>query len=120
MEIWHKRIQALRENSDVTLKDMALIIGVSEATIQRYESGKIYEIPYKAIIAYAEKFNCSPSYIMGWTDSFDKTSLTSQDMKLLKNYHSLDRYGKKAVDDTISRELERCRDQDREKEEGIS
>ena len=120
MEIWHKRIQALRENSDVTLKDMASAIGVSEATIQRYESGKIYEIPYKAIVAYAERFNCSPSYIMGWTDASNKSSVSPEDMKLLENYHSLDRYGKKAVDDTIARELERCKDQDREKEKEIS
>lgn len=69
MEIWHKRIKELREKTDVTLKDMAKIIGVSEATVQRYESGKIHELPYKVIIAYAEKFHVFPSYIMGWSDT---------------------------------------------------
>ena len=48
---------------------MAKIIGVSEATVQRYESGKIHELPYKVIIAYAEKFHVYPSYIMGWSDN---------------------------------------------------
>ena len=75
MEIWHKRIKELRENTDVTLKDMAKIIGVSEATVQRYESGKIHELPYKVIIAYAEKFHVYPSYIMGWADNPDQYSL---------------------------------------------
>lgn len=66
MEIWHKRIKELRENTDITLKDMAKLIGVSEATVQRYENGKIQELPYKAITTYAEKFNVTPGYIMGW------------------------------------------------------
>ena len=76
MEIWHKRIKELRENSDITLKDMAKIIGVSEGTEQRYESGKIKELPYKVIEAYAEKFHVLPSYIMGWTDSPDNSNYT--------------------------------------------
>ena len=67
MEIWHKRMKELRTNSDTTLKDMAKIIGVSEATVQRYECGKIQEVPYNVIIAYAEKFHVTPSYIMGWS-----------------------------------------------------
>lgn len=120
MEIWHKRIQALREDSGVTLKDMANLIGVSEATIQRYENGKIYEIPYKAIIAYAEKFNCSPSYIMGWTNSNDTTPLSPKDRQLLSDYHSLDEYGKTAVLETVDREKRRCLAQDREKESSAS
>jgi transcriptional regulator with XRE-family HTH domain len=76
MEIWHKRIKELRENSDITLKDMAKIIGVSEGTVQRYESGKIKELPYKVIEAYAEKFHVLPSYIMGWTDLPDNSNYT--------------------------------------------
>lgn len=80
MEIWHKRIKELRANSDVTLKEMAQLIGVSEATVQRYESGAINDVPYKAITAYAEKFNCSPSYIMGWTNDPKRTSLFDIDI----------------------------------------
>lgn len=75
MEIWHRRIKELREKTDVTLKDMAKIIGVSEATVQRYESGKIHELPYRVIEAYAEKFNVFPSYIMGWSDNPQQYSL---------------------------------------------
>lgn len=75
MEIWHKRIRELRKGTDVTLKDMAQIIGVSEATVQRYESGAIFELPYKVIEAYAEKFNVHPAYIMGWTDLNYKATL---------------------------------------------
>lgn len=87
MEVWHKRIKELRENTDVTLKDMAKIIGVSEATVQRYESGKIHELPYKVIEAYAEKFNVTPSYIMGWTNSPNQLSIFdfSKDLQITRD-----------------------------------
>lgn len=83
MEIWHERIKSLRENTDVTLKDMAKLIGVSEATVQRYECGKIQELPYKVITAYAEKFHVTPSYIMGWED---KPSPSPELIKLASQY----------------------------------
>ena len=54
---------------------MANKIGVSEATVQRYESGKITKVPYKAIIAYADTFKVSPSYIMGWSETPGQYSL---------------------------------------------
>ena len=68
MGITNERMKQLREQSDVTLKEMANLIGVSEATVQRYESGKITKVPYKAIIEYCKKFNVAPPYLMGWTD----------------------------------------------------
>lgn len=87
MEIWHKRIKQLRENTDVTLKDMANDIGVSEATVQRYENGKIQELPYKAIIAYAKKFSVHPSYIMGWSDKVDRIIVNTPEQELTVEVH---------------------------------
>ena len=96
MEIWHKRIKELRENTDVTLKDMAKIIGVSEATVQRYECGKIYELPYKVIESYAEKFNVSPSYIMGW-DNSSEIKLSSDEENIIIEYRKLNKNGKQQL-----------------------
>lgn len=68
MGIPNERMKALRSQSDKTLREMAERIGVSEATVQRYESGKISKIPYKAIVEYAKCFNVTPKYLMGWED----------------------------------------------------
>lgn len=95
MEIYHKRIKELRENTDVTLKDMAKIIGVTEATVQRYESGKIHDLPYNVIVAYAKKFHVKPDYIMGWTDIKEEVPpvTTKEDLITLlrKVYSELDK-----------------------------
>lgn len=67
MAIMHERIQQLRAQRDLTLSQVADYLGVTEATAQRYETGKgIKNIPYDAIEKYANLFNCAPQYIMGW------------------------------------------------------
>lgn len=65
----NNKIKELREQSGLTLKQVAEFIGCSVATAQRYESENgIKNIPYDAIAKYAELFNVSPSYIIGWKD----------------------------------------------------
>lgn len=67
MAIFNDRIRELRQKKNLTLKEAALKIGTTEATMQRYESGKgIKSIPYNTIVKLAELFECSPAYIMGW------------------------------------------------------
>ena len=91
--VWNDRMKQLRDGSGVSLKDMAELCGVSEATAQRYESGHIKQVPYEAIIAYAEKFRCSPAYLMGWEDDTPYV-LHPDESLLLRNYHRLNRDGK--------------------------
>ena len=80
MGIANERMKALRSQSDITLRDMAERIGVSEATVQRYESGKISKVPYKAIVEYAKCFHVTPKYLMGWENepSVDLIELASK------------------------------------------
>lgn len=67
--IWNDRMRRLREDSDITLEEIAGRIGVAISTAQRYEkSDGIKAVPYEAITKYAEIFDVSPSYIMGWQD----------------------------------------------------
>lgn len=67
MAIMHDRIKELRNNSGLTLAQIADKLDVTEATAQRYETGKgIKTVPYEVIEKYANIFNCTPQYIMGW------------------------------------------------------
>jgi transcriptional regulator with XRE-family HTH domain len=69
MAIMHDRIKELRSRSGMTLAQIADALGTTEATAQRYESGKgIKSIPYEVIEKYANIFKCKPQYIMGWDD----------------------------------------------------
>lgn len=87
--IWNERIKYLRETKDLTLKEVAKILDVSEATAQRYESNAIKNIPYEVIIKYAELFGCTPSYIMGWENDTDIT-LSGKEEKIIKTYRTAD------------------------------
>lgn len=65
----HDRLKSQRLKMGYTLAEIADIIGVKEATVQRYESGEIKNIKHDTITKLAEILKCSPSYLMGWDDS---------------------------------------------------
>ncbi len=64
----HEKIKEQRLKCGYTLAEIADIIGVKEATVQRYESGEIKNIKHNTIIKLATIFNCTPAYLMGWTE----------------------------------------------------
>ena len=73
MAIMHDRIRELRRKKGITLAQIADALGTTEATAQRYESGKgIKSIPYDVIEKYANIFGCKPQFIMGWDDEIQK------------------------------------------------
>lgn len=53
----------------MTLLQLAKRIGVSESTVQRYESGNIKNLKYETMITLSNIFGCSPQYLMGWDDA---------------------------------------------------
>lgn len=63
-----KRIKQLRENRKKTLLEVANYLAVSEATVQRYESGNIKNLKLDTVTKISEFLNVNPAYIMGWSD----------------------------------------------------
>lgn len=57
-----------RKELNLTMKQVADKVGVSEGTISRWESGKIADMRRDKIMAYAQALNISPAVIMGWDD----------------------------------------------------
>lgn len=62
------RIKKKRLEKNVTLEELGKKADVNKATIQRYESGKITNIPSDRIERISEALNVSPAYLMGWED----------------------------------------------------
>lgn len=62
-----------RKELNLTMKQVADKVGVSEGTISRWESGKIADMRRDKIMAYAQALNISPAIIMGW-DNVDSSS----------------------------------------------
>lgn len=67
------RINQLRKEKGLTLLELANRLGVTESTVQRYESGNIKNLKYETIIDLSEIFECSPGYLMGWENSRDSS-----------------------------------------------
>lgn len=63
-----ERIKDLREEYDMTLQQVADAIGVSRATVLKYETGVIANIPTERVHQLANLFKVTRPYLMGWTD----------------------------------------------------
>lgn len=57
-----------RKEMGLTLAQIADKMSVTEATVQRWESGNIKSIRHEKIGKLAEILNVSPAVLMGWTD----------------------------------------------------
>ncbi len=64
-----QRIKKARESKGKTLLEVANNLGVTEATVQRYESGNIKNLKLDTISEIAMFLKVSPAYLMGWKDS---------------------------------------------------
>ncbi|NMM62353.1 helix-turn-helix transcriptional regulator [Clostridium sp. P21] len=96
----NEKIKNRREELGFTLQEVGDYLGVSKATVQRYESGEIKNLKLESIEKLATILKVSPSYLMGWEESVKEQSnqidtiaahlegknITPQKMKLLEKY----------------------------------
>lgn len=62
-------IRNRRIELDLTMKDVAEKVGVSEGTISRWESGNISNMRRDKIVLLAKALKIKPDVIMGWEDA---------------------------------------------------
>ena len=63
----YKRIIDLREDNDLTQKEMAKILNCSQQVYSNYELGQ-RDIPTEILIKLSKFYNISVDYILGLTD----------------------------------------------------
>lgn len=63
-----ERIRARRKAIGLSAEQIAERMGVSPATIYRYESSEIMSMRIDKLEPIAEALNTTPAYLMGWTD----------------------------------------------------
>jgi len=72
------RIKETRESRNRTLLDVANFLGVTEATVQRYESGNIKNLKLDTISKIATFLKVDPAYLMGWKNTKENITSKSQ------------------------------------------
>ena len=63
----YKRIRDLREDKDLSQKELSKILNMSQTGYSKYEVGT-NDIPTKILIQLAQFYNTSIDYILGLTD----------------------------------------------------
>jgi transcriptional regulator with XRE-family HTH domain len=66
-DFMYKRIRDLREDNDLTQKQMASILNCSQQVYSNYELGQ-RDIPTAILIKLADYYDVSTDYILGRTD----------------------------------------------------
>lgn len=63
----YSRIRDLREDRDLTQKELAQILGMSQTGYSKYETGE-NDIPTAILIKLADFYQTSTDYLLGRTD----------------------------------------------------
>lgn len=90
-EIIHDR----RVELGMTVDQVALLCGKNRATLYRYESGSIEDIPARVIPSIAAALKTSPAALMGWEDHPDNVS--SESDRMLNIFLQLDPDNRQSV-----------------------
>lgn len=94
----YERIKKRRKELGLTADQVADSLGVSRATVYRYESSDIEKIPFDIIVPLSEVLHCTPEYIMGWHEADDTSPDTDKALQLYELYKNAIPQVQEAVD----------------------
>ena len=63
-----ERIANIRKERELSYQDLADLTGINKSTLQRYETGKIKDMPLSKLEAIAKALSVDPSYLLGWDE----------------------------------------------------
>ena len=81
------KLRQRRKELEMTMLEVAKLVGVSEATVSRWESGDIANMRRDKIALLAKALQVSPSFIMGWDNK--TTSVPVEPNAILLNTHKV-------------------------------
>lgn len=88
---FYQRLKDLKEDADLTQKQVSEIIGVSINHYGKYERGET-DIPFEKVIMLANHYNVSLDYIAGRTNykqGLNNPTLSQDELALIENYRKL-------------------------------
>lgn len=103
-----KNILEARKNAGLTMEELGKMVGVSRATIKRYETGEIANIPDEKIEKIAKATKVSEAFLMGW-DTLKKENAAfharilkdAELQELIKDFLMLDKTDQELINNMI-------------------
>lgn len=74
-------IKTRRLSLGLTLEEVSKQVGVSKATVMRWENGDIENMRTDKITKLAKALRCTPAYLMGWVEAPNITCLSNESSK---------------------------------------
>ena len=68
MHVFAKRLRGVREDANVSAKELAEAVGINATTIYRYETAEFKGVKASLLSAIAEYLGVNPDYLIGATD----------------------------------------------------
>ena len=65
--MYFKRIEEMRVDSYLTIKEISIILGIHRDVYSRYEKG-LRSVPIDILIRLTDLYDCSIDYLVGRTD----------------------------------------------------
>ena len=109
-----QRIRDCRKSKDMTQKELAEKLGVKEAAVSKWESGKVENIPRTTIDAMAKLFEVNPCYLMAFSNDpntpklemtiYDRVTieLGSEATDLLQKFMAMNQKGRDTAFATVN------------------
>lgn len=63
-----QKIKTLRKKKELTLEQVADIVGVGKSTVRKWETGIIANMKRDKIAALATALDTTPAFLMGWDE----------------------------------------------------
>ncbi|MBQ9269720.1 MAG: helix-turn-helix domain-containing protein [Oscillospiraceae bacterium] len=64
-----ERMRSRRKEVGLSAEQVAKMLGVSPATVYRYENGEIEKVPGDLLMPLSEALSTTPAYLMGWSSN---------------------------------------------------
>ncbi|MBS6503110.1 MAG: helix-turn-helix transcriptional regulator [Clostridium sp.] len=90
-----ERIKERRKELGLSVDDVATKLNKNRATVYRYESNDIENLPLNILEPLAKVLQTTPAYLMGWdTVGSSEITVSKDELALLTNYKKLNPSGK--------------------------
>lgn len=100
-----QKIKNIRKDRQLTLKDLGVLVGISESNTKRYEDGQIKKVSILAIKKFADALHVDPAFLVGWKhepySTLSLPQLSSIEKELLKAYRTLPAHDKEEVKEFV-------------------
>ena len=85
------KIKQLRLEQEMTLEQVANIVGVGKSTVRKWETGMIANMKRDKIALLAKALSTTPAYLMGWKEETPKKeeTLTNGEQLLLELFRQV-------------------------------